>query len=376
MNRKSWGAICGLAICVAAASARAAAPVEGEAPAQCEWRQPDRSTAPLLYCAEDGKMIFTLSPRGFDPQTIPKAKAGDPAAMTALAVFYLQGPKALRDAPAALDLLRRAAAAGRPQAMFDLCLAYARGDGVARDGAEAVRWCRAASAMGDASATNNLISLLIARPPSGEGDAEALKLARAEADEGRVEGLLHLGLLYGDGRGVTRDDVEALRWFRLAADRGNTDAMYRVGVAYAEGLGVARDDDEADAWIGKSEEPSSKAARSILLLDLMVALPSSAAGLQIQAEAGDPRAMLDLAVAYDEGRFVRKDPKQAARWFRAAAERGAPLGMTETSRLYASGIGVEKDEGLARRWLRAGAAASHRARYPYFDSYQSGVTAK
>jgi TPR repeat protein len=45
------------------------------------------------------------------------------------------------------------------------------------------------------------------------------------------------------------------------------------------------------------------------------------------AERGDPRAQYSLAVMFNDGIGVRKDPAEARVWFRKAADNGHPMAI-------------------------------------------------
>jgi len=48
---------------------------------------------------------------------------------------------------------------------------------------------------------------------------------------------------------------------------------------------------------------------------------------KIAAESGDARAQYSLAVMYNDGIGIRKNPDQAMFWFRKAAAKGHPLAI-------------------------------------------------
>jgi TPR repeat protein len=53
---------------------------------------------------------------------------------------------------------------------------------------------------------------------------------------------------------------------------------------------------------------------------------------------------------------VKPDPREAARWFRAAAESGNDQAQFQLGSLYARGDGIEKDGAAAIEWLTKSAA--------------------
>ncbi|MBL8772303.1 MAG: SEL1-like repeat protein [Phenylobacterium sp.] len=76
----------------------------------------------------------------------------------------------------------------------------------------------------------------------------------------------------------------------------------------------------------------------------------------LAAEAGDAKAMHNLAVYLFRGEGGPADAVSAARWFRKAAEAGVVESQYNLGLLYQSGSGVPRDLAAARHWF--GQAAS------------------
>lgn len=74
--------------------------------------------------------------------------------------------------------------------------------------------------------------------------------------------------------------------------------------------------------------------------------------LRRSAESGDARAEHDLAVAYESGRGVVRDDREAARWFRKSAEHGNAQGQYRLGTLYQAGRGVKQDYAQAAEWFQ------------------------
>jgi hypothetical protein len=73
--------------------------------------------------------------------------------------------------------------------------------------------------------------------------------------------------------------------------------------------------------------------------------------LQLAAEAGQPEAMYQLAMKYENGRDLPKNDAQAAVWYRKASDSGHGASMFYLGGLYAAGRGVPKDLTEAYKWL-------------------------
>ena len=77
------------------------------------------------------------------------------------------------------------------------------------------------------------------------------------------------------------------------------------------------------------------------------------------AEQGNASAQTNLGVMYANGRGVRKDQREAVRWYRKAAEQGHARAQTNLGFMYEKGRGVGKDNREAVRWYRKAAEQGH-----------------
>jgi len=78
-------------------------------------------------------------------------------------------------------------------------------------------------------------------------------------------------------------------------------------------------------------------------------------GLLENAKAGIVSAQLKLAGCYAEGRGVRVNRREAAKWYRAAAERGNVTAQCHLGRCYEKGWGIKRSELEAVEWYRKAA---------------------
>lgn len=88
------------------------------------------------------------------------------------------------------------------------------------------------------------------------------------------------------------------------------------------------------------------------------------------AEQGDAGAQFNLGVAYENGRGVAKDEREAVRWYRLAAQQGDADAQNNLGGMYAFGRGVAKDDREAEHWWRLAAeqgnpAAQHNLGWMY-----------
>jgi TPR repeat protein len=97
-----------------------------------------------------------------------------------------------------------------------------------------------------------------------------------------------------------------------------------------------------------------------------------------KAEAGDGQAAELLAEIYAEGKQVRLDYKEAAKWYRKAADAGIAKAEYNLGVLYDIGQGVAQDEAEAAKWyLKAAEQGNSDAQYTLAGMYGlgRGVTA-
>jgi TPR repeat protein len=77
--------------------------------------------------------------------------------------------------------------------------------------------------------------------------------------------------------------------------------------------------------------------------------------LMAKAKAGNPDAEFRVGVQYELGARVKKDPAQAAEWYRKAAESGDVRAQHSLGVLYEFGNGVSADAVTAVQWYRKAA---------------------
>lgn len=79
------------------------------------------------------------------------------------------------------------------------------------------------------------------------------------------------------------------------------------------------------------------------------------ASLRTQAEQGNPEAQYDFAIALCCGHGMRRDQKEANKWFLRAALQGHSRAQSALGWRYMTGRGVARDNAEAVKWLRKAA---------------------
>lgn len=100
-------------------------------------------------------------------------------------------------------------------------------------------------------------------------------------------------------------------------------------------------------------------------------------GLRKQAQAGDARAVYQLATLAADGPAASRDPKLALRLFERAAVAGLAPAQFRVGNMFEKGIGIARDPGLARVWYaRAAERGNAKAMHNLAVLHAEGVSGK
>ncbi|MBC6981998.1 tetratricopeptide repeat protein [Caulobacter sp. 17J80-11] len=241
-----------LALGLALAGGRASAqpPADDLAQARAAFEAHDFKTAYAHYSA------LTASPYGAEAAFV-------------LSVIVKDGYGVVRaDPEQALVLLRRAAEGGEPRAIGALGMAYLEGDGVPQSLEEAKRiWRRGA----ELNQTSSLYNLGYMARYADRRPAEAAAWFERAVVAGDTESLSELADLLDRGEGVPRDSARAVDLWRQAFAAGAKESPTKLAQAFFEGSGVARDPVKAQAWVLVAEKAGngvSPEGRNAILANL------------------------------------------------------------------------------------------------------------
>jgi localization factor PodJL len=179
----------------------------------------------------------------------------------------------------------------------------------------------ARTAPSEASA-DPMAAVALSPQPSDTADASAAPAPAANAGDTGAE-------LYGDAvRRIEARDFSGLDGLRKAANLGYAPAEFYLAKLYETGeAGLKKDLGEARRWTERA------------------------------AEAGDKKAMHNLALYYVEGSGGPKNTTTAAQWFRRAADLGLVDSQYNLGRLYEEGFGVTQNPAEAYKWYLIAAHA-------------------
>ncbi|MEZ5667940.1 MAG: hypothetical protein R3F55_11005 [Alphaproteobacteria bacterium] len=256
------------------------------------------------------------------------------SAMTALAELKLSGDaqSVLRDVDGGLELMQRAADLGSGRAMFQLALLYRDGVLVERDEE------KAASLTAASAAARHLPAVLELADQNARGLIEGASMERAMAllDQARA----------------------------IALEEGST-GMMSLGRGFLSGIGALDMRAEGVEWLERSIALGNPRA----MVSLADALQNGAAGtfdperaMTLYKEAidyGDLTAHYQIGVAYATGLATKIDFDAAMDHYRLAAAAGSADAAAELGLAYATGAFVEQDPQQAFDWLRRAADAGN-----------------
>lgn len=111
-----------------------------------------------------------------------------------------------------------------------------------------------------------------------------------QAYEGNAQAMAELGCIYGTGEGVRKNPKQSYLWYRKAAEAGDVGGMFNLALIYSTD-GELKDERKAVDWYRRA------------------------------AEAGDRDSMFNLANAYEHGKGIERDYKEAMKWYGRAERR-------------------------------------------------------
>ncbi len=147
----------------------------------------------------------------------------------------------------------------------------------------------------------------------------------------------------------------------VAPEPRNVDQQIKLAGDYLAGHGVAQNLKLAAYWYEKAADAGDPRAELQIgyLYDAGIGVPKdpvrAAHWYQLAASGGLVRAKANLAVAYLWGTGVPTNQKLALKLLNEAAAAGSGLAACYLGDFYAFGIGVPVDQAAAERWYRKGA---------------------
>lgn len=147
------------------------------------------------------------------------------------------------------------------------------------------------------------------------------------AKNGDPESQRKLGQCYLFGKGVEKNTQEGIKWLQKSAETENLNALVLLFGIYLKGeFGADQDMEKAVSYLQRAANKKATDQQT----------KECIAGFQCV-----------LGNFYETGNGVKKDLKEAIRWYEKSADAGNPLGEASLGALYYDGRGVPRDPAKA-----------------------------
>lgn len=258
-----------------------------------------------------------------------------------LGLKYYNGDNIEKDFNKASSLIKEAAENGIIKAEIDLSRIYERGIGVEKNYTLAFEWMNKA------------------------------------AQDGSTEAMNNVGVYYDYGIGVTRDPQKSIEYYKKSADLGNDSAMYNLGIALFYGEEITKDEKKALFWIERSADMGNIEAITSLysIYKLQGNTPKSMYWLNKGIDKNLPISFFNLGYEYSKGNsLLIKDDRKAFENYLKSAEMGVSFAQNNLANWYLSGYYVKKDEKEAIKWYSKAAEGNlPEAMYVLYQLYSEGT---
>lgn len=231
-----------------------------------------------------------------------------------------------------INIIKKGAENGCEEDLLALAICYHHGLGVKQDYKESATIYEQLAVSGSVIAQYEIgCSYFIGRGVR-QNDVTARKfLAMAAAQDYSLAELL-LGNIYWKGIGTPVDYVQAVKYHRDAAKHGQAEGARKLGCAYHDGRGVDVDFDQAITWWEQASELGDCVAAYNLSViyhtnDRVKNTQKAFTYMQRSANLGDPDGMRDVAFAFFQGNYTKKDIPSALSWFQKAVDHGSADAM-------------------------------------------------
>ena len=208
---------------------------------------------------------------------------------------------------------------GNANAQRNLGLMYDNGDGVQENDKTAVKWYTLAAEQGLDQAQSNLGLMYENGIGVQENHETAVKWYTLAAQQGLDQAQSNLGFMYYIGKGVTQDYETSAKWYALAAEQGNSKAKENLSILL---LVIGKE-------IFSSEPDGHDCSGAIDYFEKAQEVGNEGAPEYIEfcktyqrASEGEGMAQYEIAMHFDLGYLVSKNPKTALSWGMKARSNG------------------------------------------------------
>ena len=262
-----------------------------------------------------------------------------PWVYNALGSMYFYGRVVDTDYEEAEKWFRKAAESGYAKAQFNLGLCYETGNGVELDYAEAVKWFRKAAEQNLSKAQYELARCLDEGMGCERNYEEAVYWYQKAAEQDHPASQYYLGVYY-----EKKDDMKsAFHWYKKSAEQKYVKAMRSLGQCYAKGKGCTKDLVEAAKWYRAAAEKGDAIAQYELALyceNKEKNYREALLWMRKSAQQDNKHAQYNLGRYFEEGKGVKKDIREAIRWYSVAARAEQHSAIEALKRL---GLDIQQD---------------------------------
>lgn len=184
---------------------------------------------------------------------------------------------------------------------------------------------------------------------------EAIKWFSKSAEQGHSGSMVCLAWIYKRGQGVPQDYKKAFELYSKAAELGNLRAMRELAEQYSKGQGVEVNGEKAVELYKKCIEEYKKNVKN---------------GNKLSEQTKVENAIGQM---YFNGYGVKKDYKEAFKWFKEAGENtGMWYASYDLGYMYENGYGTDKDYEKAFQCYKS-ATNYYKADYRRAYLYEHGL---
>ena len=230
--------------------------------------------------------------------------------------------------------------------------------------AEKVEALRKALAGARRGATAESAAPIDTEPTEKDFTPEFIAKCKERAEAGDAQGQALYGRALSNGWGVEKDQNESIKWLKMSADAGNLIGITSLSQSLRFGYGIEKDIPKANELLALAATRGFPRAQFLVGVFLRSGGGENNEREAVEwytkaAEQGYADAQFNLALCYDDGEGVEKDPAKAVEWYTKAAEQGYAQAQCNLGVCYANGSGVKKDPAKAVEWFTKAAEQGH-----------------
>lgn len=248
-------------------------------------------------------------------------KTGNKWSMYAMGNIYASEEYGMQDVSQALEWYSRAEGDGDEFISYRIGKLYMDRESGHFSVEKAVRHMEKAWANGNAMAAYQLGKLYMEKEYGIQDIQKAVRYLEQAAEQGNEYAAYRLGGLYRKEEYGMQDDRKAYYWYQQAEEKGNVHASYQLGKMDYE----KKQYREAACHFARSDDMYAHYYLGKICLDKEGGMYDPQKGIEYMKQSageGNSFAELNLGWTFLKGEAVRRDRKEAEKWFRQSADHG------------------------------------------------------